>query len=136
MAFINSSFQEINKFWLQVWLQTNTTTSSKKINMTTCPFAFGLLRLYVFSFTFPFFFFSFFQLVQIVTALLMHMDSLCKSCIRCIARLRFWFHFSFFSFFFSTYEQQLHCSCTWIHCAREKVHCSRDLQPLCSEKIY
>ena len=34
-AFINSSFQEINKAWLQIWLQTKTTTSIKKINMTT-----------------------------------------------------------------------------------------------------
>ena len=74
MAFINSSFQEINKVWLQVRLQTNTTTSSKKINMTMCPFAFGLLRLYVFSFTFPFFF----QSLLILTAPFMHMDLLCN----------------------------------------------------------
>ena len=61
MAFVNSSFQEIHQVWLQVWLQTNTTTSSKKINMTTWPFAFGLWRLYVFHFTFPFFHFFFFS---------------------------------------------------------------------------
>ena len=41
MAFINSSFWEINKVWLQIWLYTKTTTSIKKINTTTCPFAFG-----------------------------------------------------------------------------------------------
>ena len=42
--------------------------------MTTCPFAFGLLRLYVFSFTFPFFF----QSLLILTAPFMHMDLLCN----------------------------------------------------------
>ena len=55
-AFINSSFQEISKVSLQIWLQTKTTTSIEKINITTCPFGLGLLRVRVLSFTFPFFF--------------------------------------------------------------------------------
>ena len=56
-AFINSSFQEISKVSLQVWLQIKTTTSIEKINITTCPFGLGLLRVCVLSLTFPFFFF-------------------------------------------------------------------------------
>ena len=55
-AFINSSFQEINKVSLQIWLQTKTTTSIKKINVTTCPFGMGILHVHVLSFVFPIFF--------------------------------------------------------------------------------
>ena len=73
-AFINSSFKEISKVLLQIWLYTKTTTSIEKINITTCPFGLGLLRVCVLSFTFPFFFF--FSKIWIVTALFMHMDSL------------------------------------------------------------
>ena len=61
--------------------------------------AFGLLHVYAFWFHVSFFFFLFFQRVRIVTALFMHMDSLCKSCIWRIVRLRFWFHIFFYFFF-------------------------------------
>ena len=77
-AFINSSFLEINKFLLQVWLLTNTTTPTKKNNMTKCSLELGLLRVYVLSLPFPLFSFSFFRRVWTVTILFMHMDSLCK----------------------------------------------------------
>ena len=40
-ASLNSSFQETNKVWFQIWLQIQTTTSIKKINMSTCPFELG-----------------------------------------------------------------------------------------------
>ena len=56
-AFINISFQKINKVWLQILLQTKTTTSIKKINMITCPFGLGSLRHCVLSFKFRLFFF-------------------------------------------------------------------------------
>ena len=40
-ASLNSSFQENNKVWFQIWLYIQTTTSIKKINMSTCPFELG-----------------------------------------------------------------------------------------------
>ena len=59
-AFINSSFQEINKVGLQIWLYTKTTTSTKKkTNLTTCPFELGLLRFYILTLTFPYLFLFF-----------------------------------------------------------------------------
>ena len=45
-TFINNSVQEIIKVWLQIWLQTKTTTSNKKIIMATCPLGLGFFMMY------------------------------------------------------------------------------------------
>ena len=59
MSFINTSFWEINKVWLQIQLQTQTTTSIKKINMTLCRLhlAYRASTFLVSHFFFFFFFF-------------------------------------------------------------------------------
>ena len=107
-AFINSSFQEINKVWLQICLQTKTTTSIKKINTTTCPFAFGLFRVYVFSFTFPFFlFFHTYEQYLHCSRTWIHCARVAFGLLRIYA-----FDFTFPSFFFFFFPAHMNSKCT------------------------
>ena len=59
-AFINCSFQEINKVGLQIWLYTKITTSNKKKNeLDHVPVWIGLIALLHFEFNVSLFIFIF-----------------------------------------------------------------------------